>query len=169
MFGGKRFDRVRDAQRIREVQDLLREIAGNVDDNDKEMEQVKAMMKARAPPTFPKAAPPAPAPVPPVTEKPREVPPPYQPLPPPRAPVTEPPRATPQTPPPVPPAPPARERPVFCIHCGSRLPLDGFGCPVCAARNTRICPNCGTRVNVTAVSCPICRRVMPPVVPYRRH
>ncbi|MHC1680790.1 MAG: hypothetical protein AB9860_06040 [Methanomassiliicoccales archaeon] len=167
MFGGKRVDRVRDAQRIREIQDLLREIAGNVDDNDKEMAQVKAMMKARAPPAPPKVTPPEPAPAQPVTERPRAVPPPYQP--PTRAPTPEQPWNPPQTPPPVPQAPPAREKPLFCIHCGSRLPTDGFGCSVCASRNTRICPNCGTRVNVSAVSCPICRRVMPPVVPYQRH
>jgi hypothetical protein len=24
-------------------------------------------------------------------------------------------------------------------------------------------------VNITMVTCPVCRRVMPPVVPYRRH
>ncbi len=167
MFGGKRIDRVRDAQRIREIQDLLREIAGDVDDNDREMEQVKAMMRARAPPAPPKVTPPEPAPT--TFERPIAVPPPYQPAPPPREPVREQPRTPPQMPPPMPQAPPVREKPLFCIHCGSRLPPDSIGCPVCAARNTRICPNCGTRVNVSTVSCPVCRRVMPPVVPYRRH
>jgi len=160
MFGGKRIDRARDAQRIREIQDLIRTIAGDVHENGKEMEQVKAMMKARAPPQ-PKAAPPVPPQ--PAAERPRAVPPPYQP--PPRVPEIE----RPRDPPPVPPQPPARERPVFCIHCGSRLPPDGMGCPVCASRNSRICPNCGTRVNITMVTCPVCRRVMPPVVPYQRH
>jgi len=163
MFGGKRVDRVRDAQRIREIQDLIRTIAGNVDDNGKEMARVKEMMKARTPPVTPKVAPPAP--VPPIEERPRAVPPPYQPAPPPRAPVIEPQRAPPQAPP----FTQMRDRPVFCIHCGSRLPLDGLGCRVCASRNTKICPNCGTRVSSSMVTCPICRRVMPQVVPYQRH
>lgn len=160
MFGGKRIDRVRDTQRVREIQDLIRTIAGDVHENGKEMEQVKAMMKANKPPAPSMEMPPAPAHRP---EPPRAVPPPYQP--PPRVPEVERPRD-----PPAPASqPPARERPVFCIHCGSRLPPDGFGCPVCAARNSRICPNCGTRVNITMVTCPVCRRVMPPVVPYQRH
>ena len=164
MFGGRRIDRVRDARRISEIQDLIRTIAGNVDDNGKEMDRVRSMMKARTPPEPPKAAP---APVPPAPERPREVPQ-YQPVPPPRPPVKGQPRMPPQAPP-VPPAPPARDKPVFCIHCGSRLPIDGLGCRVCASRNTRICPNCGTRVNASMVTCPICRRVMPPVRPYVRH
>ncbi len=46
MFGGKRIDRLRDAQRIREIQDLIRTVAGDVHENGKELEQVKAMMKA---------------------------------------------------------------------------------------------------------------------------
>ncbi|HSA36027.1 MAG TPA: hypothetical protein P5202_05605 [Methanomassiliicoccales archaeon] len=165
MFGGRRLDRVRDARRISEIQDLIRTIAGNVDDSGKDMDRVKAMMKARAPPAPPRSEPPAPAPVPPVQEGPREVPP-YQPVP--RMPANEQPRTPPQGPY-VPSNPPVRDRPVFCIHCGSRLPTDGSGCRVCASRNTRICPNCGTRVNASMVTCPICRRVMPPVRPYVRH
>ncbi len=160
MFGGKRIDRVRDAQRIREIQDLIRTVAGDVHENGKEMEQVKAMMKARAPSAPPKDTPPGPVQRP-EPDTPRMVPPPYQP---PQAPPVEQP-VTPQ--PPAAQSPPARERPIFCIHCGSRLPPDSFGCPVCAARNSRICPNCGTRVNISTVACPVCRRVMPPVVPYR--
>ncbi len=164
MFGGKRIDRLRDAQRIREIQDLIRTVAGDVHENGKELEQVKAMMKARAPSVPPKAAPPAPVQIP-EPETPRSVPPQYQPVPP-KAPPVEQSRPTPQ---PAAPMPPQRERPVFCIHCGSRLPVDSYGCPVCASRNSRICPHCGTRVNVSAVTCPICRRVMAPVVPYQRH
>lgn len=160
MLGGKRIDRVRDAQRIREIQDLIRTVAGDVHENGKEMEQVKAMMKARAPSAPQIDTPPEPVQRP-EPDTPRMVPPPYQP---PQAPPVEQP-VTPQ--PPAAQSPPARERPIFCIHCGSRLPPDSFGCPVCAARNSRICPNCGTRVNISTVACPVCRRVMPPVVPYR--
>lgn len=161
MFGGKRIDRVRDAQRIREVQDLIRTVAGDVHENGKELDQVKAMMKARAPSPPPKATPPAPVPWP-EPETPVMVPPPYQPGPPKADPVERPVA----TPPPIAQPPPVRERPVFCIHCGSRLPPDSYGCLVCASRNSRICPHCGTRVNISAVACPICRRVMAPVVPY---
>lgn len=166
MFGGKRIDRARDAQRIREVQYLIRTIAGNVDDNEREMEQVKAMMQARKPAALLKEAPPAPVQKPPETGTPMPAP-----LPHPPAQIKAPPVERPITPPPPPAAqaPPARERPVFCIHCGTRLPIDSRGCPVCASRNSRICPNCGTRVNITMVTCPICRRVMPPAVPYQRH
>ncbi|HQQ25532.1 MAG TPA: zinc ribbon domain-containing protein [Methanomassiliicoccales archaeon] len=167
MFGGKRIDRARDAQRVREIQDLIRTVAGDVHENGKELEQVKAMMKARTQSAPPKEAPPAPAPKRPEPETPRMVPPPYQPTPPPRAPPVERPRAPPK--PPAAQTPPARERPLFCIHCGSRLPVDSYGCPVCASRNSRICPNCGTRVNITMVTCPVCRRVMPPAGPYLRH
>lgn len=163
MFGGKRIDKARDAQRIREVQDLIRTIAGNVDDNEREMEQVKAMMQGRKPAARPREAPPAPVQKPPETGTPKAVPPPSPPKPSPVEGPIAPPR------PPVVQAPPARERPVFCIHCGTRLPIDSRGCPVCASRNSRICPNCGTRVNITMVTCPICRRVMPPAVPYQRH
>lgn len=158
---------MRDEKRVREVQDLIRTIAGDMHENGKEMEQVKAMMLARAA-QAPKEVPaPAPAQRAPEPEMPRPVPPPYQPPPSQSVPVPEPPRPEPPRYRPVP--PPAKERPVFCIHCGSRLPLDSLGCPVCASRNTRICPNCGTRVHVSTVSCPVCRRVMPPVVPYQRH
>lgn len=164
MFGGKRVDRVRDAQRIREIQDLIRTIAGDVHENGREMEQVRAMMKAIAPPAPPKEEAPAPVHRTPDPEPPRAFPRQYQPPPP--VPEIERPRDPPA---PAPQQPPLREKPVFCIHCGSRLPADGYGCPVCASRNSRICPNCGTRVNITMVTCPVCRRVMPPVVPYRRH
>ena len=176
MFGGKRVDRVRDAQRIREIQDLVRTIAGNVDDNGREMAQVRAMMKARAPSPPSRAERPTPV-APPRTsepEPPMKVPEPMPPregreapVTPLRVPETEKPRMAP--PPATPMPPPARERPVYCIHCGSRLPLDGSGCQVCASRNTRICPNCGMRVSASSVACPVCHRVMSPVVPYRRH
>ena len=164
MFGGKRIDRVRDAQRIREIQDLIRTVAGDVHENGKELEQVKAMMKARAPSVPPKVTSSAPVQRP-EPESPRTAPPSYRSVPS-KVPPAEPPMSVPQ---PITPVPPPRERPVFCIHCGSRLPPDSFGCPVCASRNSRICPHCGTRVNVSAVACPICRRVMAPVVPYQRH
>lgn len=174
MFEGMRVDRVRDAQRIREIQDLIRTIAGNVDDNHREMAQVKAMMKARAPPAPPRAERPAPPPRTPVPEPSVTVPAPMPPrdegeapVTPLRVPETEKPRMVPPNAPPMPPQ--ARERPVYCIHCGSRLPLDGSGCRVCASRNTRICPNCGMRVSASSVACPICNRVMSPLVPYRRH
>lgn len=73
----------------------------------------------------------------------------------------------PVSPSPVPPQPPrtvpvpsARERPVFCIYCGSRLPQDGSGCAKCFSQRWRRCQSCGAWVRATDISCPVCHRVL---------
>lgn len=47
IFGGRKADKAAEAKRIKEVQELIRTFAGDVDENKVEMAQINEMMKAK--------------------------------------------------------------------------------------------------------------------------
>jgi len=138
LFGVRKVDRAQEARRIREIQELIRTIAGNVEENPTEMAHLQAMMKARTS-SLPPIAIPTPRPSPPA-EVVRKMNPKPSPFP---------------------------EKAVFCTRCGSRLPLDGSGCARCSGQQYRVCPYCGAKAGLADRYCPACRRFLPAEKPQR--
>lgn len=168
LFGGRKVDRTQDPQRIKEIQELIRTFAGDVDETKVEMAQIREMMRVKK------------------VEPEQEV----------RATVgtsvavdaqkvnfctrcgsrlpedgsgcakcRSSKENTPSTIPvkeakvPVDPISQTRtERVTFCTRCGSRLPVDGSGCASCAPADLRRCPNCGAKIRASDKVCPICHR-----------
>jgi membrane protease subunit (stomatin/prohibitin family) len=167
LFGSKKVDRTQDPQRIKEIQELIRTFAGEVDETKVEMAQIREMMKVKKVEPAERTVGPEEARLAAKVEKhvfcikcgsklpedgsgcPRcrslkENPP-----------VT---KAVKEDTVPVPIGPSKVARDNFCTKCGSKMPVDGSGCVSCARADLRRCPNCGANIRASDNVCPICHR-----------
>jgi hypothetical protein len=167
LFGGKKVDRTQDPQRIKDIQELIRTFAGDVDETKVEMAQIREMMKVKKVEPEPDGKTIAGTSVATNAQNhifctrcgsklpedgsgcvkcrsSKENPP-----------VTKPVKEDTAQ---VPIGPSKIERDNFCIKCGSKLPADGSGCASCARPDLRRCPNCGAMIRASDNVCPICHR-----------
>jgi len=167
LFGGKKVDRTHDPQRIKEIQELIRTFAGDVDETKVEMAQIREMMKVNKIEPSEQVKKTEKTVVGVVVKKDsfctrcgsklpedgsgcikcrslKENPP-----------AT---RTVKEDKVPVPMVPSKTDRDNFCIRCGSKLPGDGSGCASCARADLRRCPNCGANIRASENVCPICHR-----------
>lgn len=188
LFSGLRGGKAQESKRVREIQELIRKFAGEVDQSKVDTGPVREMMqtggKDSVPVPVPKTEPvlialkpvePAKAPAPErpifckycgsrLSEDSRCLvcggrKPIIREI---KPPAPEMPRPLPEArPAPMPSAPPMQKA-TFCTNCGSLLPVPGSACPRCANQRWRRCPSCGAWVRATDQACPICHRVLPP-------
>lgn len=189
LFSGIRGGKAQGSKRVREIQELIRTFAGELDEDKVDTGQVREMMQTKGKEDVP---------VPVTKAEPVLVE--YKPIGPPKAPVVERPvfckycgsrlpedgsaclvcggrkpivrpvmTPVPEMPRPMPearpapaPSPPPMEKATFCTNCGSVLPPHVSVCPRCANLRWRRCPSCGAWVRSTDQACPICHRVLPP-------
>jgi membrane protease subunit (stomatin/prohibitin family) len=168
LFGGKKVDRTQDPQRIKEIQELIRTFAGDVDETKVEMAQIREMMRVKKVEPEQGVKTTVETGVAVDVQKvnfctrcgsrlpedgsgcarcrsSKE-----------NAPST---RPVQEAKVPVGPIGQTKtDRMNFCTRCGSRLPEDGSGCASCARADLRRCPNCGAMIRASDNVCPICHR-----------